>query len=881
MSILAVYREPFGFMPHVQTMNDGQTLLEMRNLFRRLPEDFNDRGVICLNGHPVPRALWGAVRPKAPAVTEITFHENSIVGGGDDGKNVFSIIASIALTLATGFIAGGGLLGKFGLGAAFGAGKIGALALAAGVSLAGSLLLSALVPPPTVSRDQPNKNLGAASADGNVLSVNGPIPRVVGTRKVYPPLAAEPLTYFSGPDEIVEACFVLSGPHKIDDIRVGVAEIDSTVDTEYEVREGWPGDPPVTLVRRHSRTEAMQAELRGHIVSDEDGKTLDTQTGGILTTLPQLQVTSTRDAPDEHQLQITCPQGLHYNASEDTKLRIPLRIRIRSPGGEWRNMPELHFQAAAVRQLRSTIRFVWVEEELGTPSASNNEGWVEARVWSPQQTIAPTNLGWAADPYFVGPSGDDYMSSGNLGSTRVRHVEMDRYTTTLFLDQASFPRGRYEIEVQRGATFGLDGYAPTPYTYNGVVWDFWGYQGSPGEIAMSRDGLGDSIYLLRSVSIWNETPLPTRDLAAIVIRARNRSVDRLSCLAGGYVRDWDGSGWNSWTTTNNPAPHLRDIYVGRENLDPVPLTMLDEDGLVDWRQACIDLNYTCNAIMEDQSVDDAARVVASCGYARPYMADIWGVVRDYDRSAESPMQIFTPRNMSGFQWTKGFARAPEGFRVNFPDASRDYDVNQISVFRPGSSDDNGRMEQINYDGLVHEQDAIRHAEYDQMQALVRGTFYSWDCAAESILCRRGDLVGVSHDMLSSWAGSARITEVELSGSGYVLSVRLDSAIPVASNYFMDDSPNLTLEENLSTLGLRSGIAIRGDSGTVIHPISSSDGAWVYFDPPVPSGGVYEDSLVAVGPIGREYLRLIVFAVSPQKNYEATIIAVDEAPELWN
>src|SRR5690606_37876719 len=139
----------------------------------------------------------------------------------------FATIASIGLMVLSGGIAGGQILGRFTGALAAGGATVGSLALAAGVSLVGSLLLSALIPPPSIdtARGKSIQNPGAASAEGNVLEPNGPIPRVVGERKVYPPLASEPFTYFSGPDEVVEAAYVLAGPHRIQDIRLGAAAV--------------------------------------------------------------------------------------------------------------------------------------------------------------------------------------------------------------------------------------------------------------------------------------------------------------------------------------------------------------------------------------------------------------------------------------------------------------------------------------------------------------------------------------------------------------------------------------------------------------------------------------------------------------------------------
>lgn len=881
MTITATYREPFVFEPRVASMPDGLTLAQMRNRMT-LPPEFDAHGIICLNGHPVSRELWPMIKPKAPAITEVTFHCPP-QGGGGDGKNAFAVVASIALMVATGWIAAGGIA-KAGLvgGGWFASGSVSAIALAAGVSYAGSLLLSSLTSTPTISTSSSSRsNKGDAAAEGNVLEPNTPIPRVVGRRKVYPPLGSEPLYYFDGPDEIAEACYVLAGPHQISDVRLGAASITSLSDVEYETREGWNGDPLVDLLQRQSRTERVQAELRGHLVSEDDGRTLDVSNGTQTSALPQVQVVATRDYPDEHQLQITFTSGLSKSASETNLLRVPIRIRMRPVGGTWINLPELHFQAASVRQMRATISLRWVDDATVSPSAPRVEGFVEARIASPGQTEAPASTLYSANSYFYGSGSENYLTHNNSGTTNVRHVNLGRYTADIYLDRSVFSARRYEIEVKRGAAFEASNYTTSSYRYSGSVLDFFGYRGtSPGQIVMSRDGVYDTLYLLRSVSIWNEHPLPSRDLAAIAVRVRNRSTDQVSCVAGGYVRDWDGSAWSNWKVTDNPAPHLRDIFVGDENMDPVPADMLDNDGLVEWRQHCIDMGYTCNALLEDQTIDDASRLVAACGYAKPYMSDRWGIVRDYDRSSEAPVQMFTHRNMVGFQWTKAFPRLPEGFRVNFRDKTRDYDTTQISVFRPGFSDDSGRMEQVTYEGIVDEEDAIARAEYDLVQSDVRGIYYSFDCAAESIVCRRGDLVAVQHDMLSDWAGSGRVVDIETNSSGNITALRLDSSVSLGSSPYMDQVANLATEDNLALLGLRSGASIRRLGSVSTHAVTGS-GDRIVFSPAIDPDGIEIGTLVATGLVSQETLRLIVFGITPRPNFEASVTLVDEAPQLWN
>ncbi len=390
--------------------------------------------------------------------------------------------------------------------------------------------------------------------------------------------------------------------------------------------------------------------------------------------------------------------------------------------------------------------------------------------------------------------------------------------------------------------------------------------------------MADSAVLVRSVSIWNEHPLPTDDFAVVAIRARNRQMDRVSVLAGGYVPDWDGTGWSGWHATSNPAPHLRHVLTGGQNLDPVPLSVLDEGELVTWRSDCTAKGYRCNALIEDGSVDDVARIVASCGYARPYMSEVWGVIRDRDRSAEAPVQVFTPRNASNFQWTKAFARPPEGFRVNFRDATRDYEARQITVFRPGVSSDTGRLEQVTYEGLVTEAEVIAKALYDQAQTDLRDVFYTLDAPAEAIVCRRGSLVGVQHDSLQMHGGSGRVIDITFDGAGNISALMLDGMVPVQNEPELLAVADVLAVPDMLSIGARTGCVIRRAGSRTTHGLSSASGetASLSFSPAISAAGIDIGTLVATGPLTREMLRLIVFAIEPRPDLTATLTLVDEA-----
>ncbi|MDT8329097.1 MAG: hypothetical protein RQ750_17300, partial [Roseovarius sp.] len=159
---------------------------------------------------------------------QITFHAPPM-GGGDGGKNILGIVAQIGLIALSGGVAAG--FGGFALGnltrSVTTASLFGKLAGAA-VLIGGSAVLQSLAKTPSVSQpeERDTRQLGSAGAQVNVQEPNAPLPRVVGTRKVFPAAIARPLSYFRGEQDVVEVVTALAGPHKLEDIRIGDALID-------------------------------------------------------------------------------------------------------------------------------------------------------------------------------------------------------------------------------------------------------------------------------------------------------------------------------------------------------------------------------------------------------------------------------------------------------------------------------------------------------------------------------------------------------------------------------------------------------------------------------------------------------------------------------
>jgi hypothetical protein len=355
--------------------------------------------------------------------------------------------------------------------------------------------------------------------------------------------------------------------------------------------------------------------------------------------------------------------------------------------------------------------------------------------------------------------------------------------------------------------------------------------------------------------------------------------------------------WTTFTTTSNPVPHFRHVLTGDENKDPLPEELLDDAGLIEWRQRCAESDFTCDMVSEGLEMASLLRVIAATGYGRLYRSEKWGAIQDKDRAAECPVQIFSPRNSSGFSWRKAFARLPSGFRVNYDDIVNDYEKDQVQINRAGAKGSGARYEQVSYDGLVDRSKVIKRATFDLRQAEARSTFYSFQAPAESLVCRRGSLIGLAQDTLTRHYGYGRIVDVYTS-DGYVTGVRLDEKINVQYEPDVLNTFDLLEVDDVLLVGLQTAVGIRTASGEVSVHTLSKDTVTEYtdeleFETPIrmnhappssydkhPPLSIDTDCLVVAGLAGSEYKRLVVSEIQPSADLTATLICVNEASDAF-
>lgn len=305
---------------------------------------------VYMNGELVDPCFWKRVRltPRNDNLPVLFIH---VVPGNKGALRAALSIAVGVAALAVGQVWAAPLVaGAYGAAAGAIAGGI-----ATGtVLLAGTFLINSLVP---LRQDQAQ---GAGIAQSptysiqgfrNVANPDGVVPCVLGKVRFAPPYAALPYTEVAGGETYIRALFLVGyGPVEIRNIKLGDTPIERFKEVDVEVREGLPGDLPVTLYPTQVLEERLSIDLNQAYVSTYGSHTRFTAS----------------DA-DEASIDISFPNGLFWMhtvtvGSTTTTYPLPLgvaiRIRMRLNGaGAWTHVIDWSIGAFTQKPLSTSYRW--------------------------------------------------------------------------------------------------------------------------------------------------------------------------------------------------------------------------------------------------------------------------------------------------------------------------------------------------------------------------------------------------------------------------------------------------------------------------------------------------------------------------------------------
>jgi hypothetical protein len=836
----------------------GYSIADMARLF--WPDAAHANVVAFVGDWCVPRSSWAHVRPKQGAVVRLGL--TAFTGGGKS-KGIFALVATIALAIVAPYAA-----------AAMGFTGTAASAVAAGITIAGSLAISAIFKPPMIDAGAPSSNPQDAqtysiTGQANSATPYGPMLRIYGRHRIFPRLAAVPFTVAEGPHQFLYMLLDCGyGPLAIDDLQIGDTAILNFRDVLYRIWPRWKAGDPLDYYRNDTTFENFNLTL--HTGSPEVRTTAADASGIVLDFLMPKGLVTFDDRGDRTARSVVFAVELREAGSGGAW--VPLRtfpVYVSTPASMQISAGLLNAQApandsegggednptsggpyfpAGATAFGLTRRAVFPGIGSGTPQPGDILYFASQEKHAILTVVAIAADTWnvtIAAPGLAREYRGDHVQSPLLRSSEwSTQITDDSPAPLIFSMTIDVPPGAYEVRVTR-----MSGESDSDRTMDELTWTS-----------------------IRSVA--DRPPIAVQDEHTI-IELKIRASEQLSgvlqdvnCIATSILPVWNGAAWEE-LPTRNPAWAFADALRGSGAIRPLPDSRVDyADSLKRWADYC-DLAVPNGIggepeprVRFDHVVDygtttyQLLQSIAAAGRATPAVRDgKHGVIVDEEQTV--PVQLFTPRNSWGFNARRNYLNEPDALRVKFIDPDNNWMEGDVVIYAAGKNAQNAAtFEDLKLFGVTRYTQATRDGRYLKAQALLRREEFNVNCDIENLIAARGDLVLVAHDVLEVGGESARI-------------------VAVAGNVIQLTDPFGTLPAG------RYGVRVRLSDGTVTGPIEAVPVGIDAFDlaalpVPAPAPG----DLVAWGFLHTETGEYLVKQVAPGDELSAQLTLAEVARDVY-
>jgi len=380
----------------------------------------------------------------------------------------------------------------------------------------------------------------------------------------------------------------------------------------------------------------------------------------------------------------------------------------------------------------------------------------------------------------------------------------------------------------------------------------------------------DKVYWTALRSIESVYPINQTGLALVAMRIKASDkisgvVDNFNLITHSIADDWSGGVWVE-QVTKNPASLFRLVLQDRHaNKKALADAKIDLVKLQEWHDFCVTNSLTYNSPGDfSSSVDVALDEIAAAGRAsKTYIDGKYSVIMDYEQS--TPRQHFSPRNSWGFSAQKIFAELPHAFRVIFANEDKDWQEDERIVYDDGYDENNTtRLEQLPLPGITESDLAWKHGRYHIACARLRPEIFSWFCDVEHLVCTRGDMIRIAHDVPLFGIKWGRVKALQTAGG---------------------NTTGITIDQELAMeAGKSYSIRFRKADGTslVINLVTDAGNQLtvVFSSPVVTADGPAVGDLGFFGLMGSESVELLIRSIEPQEDLVVKITAIDAAPAVY-
>lgn len=801
-----------------------------------VPDFMRDCGHAYIGARYIPREEWATTVPlPGDFVTYRIFPQK---GGG---KNPLRTLLTLAVIVVASFVSMGvSNLAVFGAGGALaGFGGVAGAMAAGAITAAGMLAVNALVPikPPSLPSASSETDSTTYSISGarNTMNPFGTVPVLLGRHRITPPQGAKPFTEIVGNDQYVRQLFILgySDIALVSEIRIGDTPLSYYKDVQWEfIPEASPSVRP-KYYSWDVNEEALSIQLK-----EAEG----------------WQFRTTPQECDRFSFDISFPRGLVE--FKDNGNKIPRSVIV----------------DALYRKVGDAA---WIN--------ITGEANIFAEEFKISRSIRPT-------PYVLccSPSGDVELRNttavppGYFGiySFQINWTTLQNVVSILPPGSTGFGLwksggGLTYVKVTLGAgTLPMGDFVTTSAQTTALRRSFSVNPGAKAfyEVAIRRvsaDTADDKIVdetwwgALRAIALVAPIQFP-KPLAALSIRIKatgqlNGVIDELNMDAVTVCKDWDYQAM-AWVErpTDNPASLFRHVLQHPANPRPVSDTQIDLSGLQAWHNFCRINGFSYNRYHDfSEGVYSVLQGIASAGRAAVSRPDgRWGVVVDEPRTRV--VQHFTPGNSSGFSATKALPKLPHGWRVRFINEQVGYQSDERIVYDDTHNAGNAtEFEGLELPGVTDPAQVWKLARYHYAVAKLRPEEYEFYADMEHIVCTRGDLIRMAHDVPLWGVAQGRVKAVV----GQFVTVDNPCEMRTGTRYtarFRLQTGESLLREVVCVNGANQTIELMG-TGTL------------------PAVG----DVFMFGELGVESSDLLVKFIEPAANFSARVIAVDYSPEVFS
>lgn len=899
---------------------EGATLNQVYDTLHKLhglPEEIREKVVIIVNGRVVPQTEWDYVVQKGDML------EYRAVPG-KEAVRLVAVVALVYFT--GGIAAGTGIGGAFGASLGLAGGTFSAALVAGGVMAAGMALMNSIMPirqPDPANDPGSAKAQNLINAANNTANPYGSIPVVLGRVRMTPPVGANNYIEPQKTESYLRMLLLWGyGPLTIEDIRVGSNKL-SDYDYKSATYYGYSNEASSSLydVNNLYGQDVQQVYKNIKLVGSEASSPWQEITFTQTATSAQIAVYfpqglrkvknkgdgagNTYPAPFIGEIQYdlassnTWGSNLYSFSAKTISLQNSSGLTY---AGSYQDGTSIYTST-------QTNYYQWYTVYLDNPGGSvyTKSGTpTESINAEPSSTLKNQIAGPLNAPNLASMTRIPALSSGNIPlydvcvyngnivqvNKRTEYAHTTTYTTsglliTLSAGTITAPGGSSSNQFAIGDTNQEFFQTKDAFTFVRQI-DFptaGVYKIRVRRVNSGAADVVDSEYTtLHDGILYTATAFASQDSVAVkdpqvgkfartALRIRatdqlNGSIDAINALVTSVCPDWD-SATNTWITrpTNNPASLVRYVLQHPSNAQRISdaeiSTRIDLPQLQYWHAFCISKGFTFNMVLNNaKSILDVLRDICAAGRASPALVDgKWTIIIDEPKT--QVIQHFSTHNSWGFEATKPLVKIPDAFKVVYYNESANYVQDELYVYNIGKDQYSATVfEEIQLPGVTNAQAAYKHARWHLAQLRLRPETYTLNTDLEYLVCNRGDLVRVQHDVPSWGIGTARIKTYVNSttlildndmpieaGISYLLRIRTASGASITRN---------TVPVNVSGYYTQF---------TLTQSLTTTEGA--------------ADNLILFGYVNSESQQCIVLSVEPSTNGTAKITLVDYNPAIYN